>query len=171
MLRTSAPSSAFSSTCSSTFSLTFSSAFSSVLLALGVAFAGSALVACKKEPAPTSAAAEVGKTLVQGEQGGAAAGGSAAEQEARALFDGTCAICHGPSGAGDGAAAANLNPKPRNYTDKAWQSSVTDDDLRSIILQGGAAVCKSPTMPGQPQLKDKPEVVNALVAIIRGFGK
>lgn len=151
--------------------------FSSVLLSLALAGAASALVACKKDPAPSSSAAEVAKDVAQGASGtagtagAAAGGGSPAEQEARALFEGTCAICHGATGAGDGAASANLNPKPRNYTDKAWQASVTDDDLRNIILQGGAAVGKSPTMPGQPQLKDKPEVVSALVAIIRGFGK
>lgn len=152
--------------------------FSSVLLSLCLAGAASALVACKKEPAPSSSAAEVAKDVAQqggagtaGASGAAAGGGSPAEQEARALFEGTCAICHGATGAGDGAASANLNPKPRNYTDKAWQASVTDDDLRNIILQGGAAVGKSPTMPGQPQLKDKPEVVSALVGIIRGFGK
>lgn len=148
--------------------------FSSVLLSLALAGAASALVACKKEPAPSSSAAEVAKDVAQGASGTsgtAAGGGSPAEQEARALFEGTCAICHGATGAGDGAASANLNPKPRNYTDKAWQASVTDDDLRNIILQGGAAVGKSPTMPGQPQLKDKPEVVSALVGIIRGFGK
>lgn len=149
--------------------------FSSVLLSLALGGAASALVACKKDPAPSSSAAEVAKDVAQGGSGtagaAAAGGGSPAEQEARALFEGTCAICHGATGAGDGAASANLNPKPRNYTDKAWQASVTDDDLRNIILQGGAAVGKSPTMPGQPQLKDKPEVVSALVAIIRGFGK
>jgi len=32
-------------------------------------------------------------------------------------------------------------------------------------------VGKSPMMPPQPQLKDQPEVVNELVAIIRAYGK
>lgn len=32
-----------------------------------------------------------------------------------------CAACHGPAGKGDGAAAAALNPKPRNFhQDKDW---------------------------------------------------
>lgn len=99
----------------------------------------------------------------------AAAGDPVAE--ARQLFDTTCAMCHGPTGKGDGQASAALNPKPRNYSDKAWQASVTDDDLRKTILLGGQGVGKSPTMPGQPQLKDKPAVLDALVVMIREFGK
>jgi len=79
-----------------------------------------------------------------------------------------------PSGAPAPAAAtgaASLTPKPRDYTDKAWQASVTDDQIAKTILMGGAAVGKSPVMPAQPQLKEKPEVVNELVKIIRGFAK
>jgi putative copper resistance protein D len=32
----------------------------------------------------------------------------------RALYQANCAICHGPKGLGDGAAAQTLNPKPFN---------------------------------------------------------
>jgi cytochrome c553 len=91
--------------------------------------------------------------------------------EAQKIFATTCATCHGADGSGNGPAAESLNPKPRNYTDPAWQASVTDDDIKKIILEGGQAVGKSPMMPAQSQLKDKPEVVNELVAIIRGFAK
>jgi mono/diheme cytochrome c family protein len=36
--------------------------------------------------------------------------------EGKTLFTVNCASCHGMGGAGDGAAAAALNPKPRNFT-------------------------------------------------------
>lgn len=91
-------------------------------------------------------------------------------EEARTTFNTVCAACHGASGHGDGAAAAALNPKPRNYTDQAWQASVTDEQITKTIVEGGAAVGKSPTMPANPQLKDKPEVVAELVRMIRAFG-
>ncbi|MBV8762289.1 MAG: c-type cytochrome [Deltaproteobacteria bacterium] len=94
-----------------------------------------------------------------------------AADQARAMFDTICATCHGADGTGNGPAAANLNPKPRNYTDAAWQASVTDEDLRKTILLGGQAVGKSPMMPGQPQLKETPEVLDELIKIIRGFKK
>jgi mono/diheme cytochrome c family protein len=96
---------------------------------------------------------------------------SAAAQEARNTFNSLCSTCHGQSGTGDGPGAAALNPKPRNYTDKAWQASVTDDQIRQIILGGGASVGKSPMMPASPQFKDKPFVVDELVKIVRSFGK
>jgi len=35
-------------------------------------------------------------------------------QKGKASFEVNCASCHGPAGAGDGAAAAALDPKPRN---------------------------------------------------------
>lgn len=136
-----------------------------VAISATTALLGGALVGCKKESAPSNTATEIVQQTTPQPQANPAAA------QAQALFQQTCAICHGGSGAGDGPASANLNPKPRNYTDKAWQASVTDDELKQIILQGGAAVGKSATMPGQPQLKDKPEVIDALVAIIRGFGK
>jgi mono/diheme cytochrome c family protein len=91
--------------------------------------------------------------------------------EAKQTFKTLCSTCHGAVGKGDGVAAANLNPKPRNYTDKAWQASVTDDQLAKVILEGGAAVGKSPLMPPNPQLKDKPEVIAELVKIVRSFGQ
>jgi cytochrome c553 len=92
-------------------------------------------------------------------------------EEARTTFKQICATCHGEDGTGNGPGAAALNPKPRNYTDKAWQASVTDDQIAKTILMGGAAVGKSPAMPAQPQLRDKPETVAALIRIVRSFGK
>lgn len=90
---------------------------------------------------------------------------------AQAKYDTLCSTCHGKTGIGDGAAATALNPKPRNYTDKAWQKSVTDEYLAKAIVGGGPAVQKSALMPPNPDLADKPEVVRGLVAIVRGFAK
>jgi mono/diheme cytochrome c family protein len=89
---------------------------------------------------------------------------------AQTLFNERCVVCHGAEGKGNGVAAGALNPKPRNYTDAAWQATVTDDQLRKTIKLGGAAVGKSPLMPASPDLDDKPEVVEGLVRIVRKFG-
>jgi len=66
--------------------------------------------------------------------------------------------------------ASTLDPKPRNYADPAWQASVTDDDIKAIIVKGGIGVGKSKWMPGQPQLAGDPQL-DLLVQIIRGFGR
>jgi mono/diheme cytochrome c family protein len=91
--------------------------------------------------------------------------------QAEQMFATVCATCHGMDGTGKGPAAEALNPKPRNYTDPAWQASITDEQIKETILKGGQGVGKSPMMPGQPQLKDHPEVLDELVQIIRKFGK
>jgi cytochrome c553 len=91
--------------------------------------------------------------------------------QAHKMFQMMCAVCHGFDGMGHGPGAEMLNPKPRNYTDAAWQASVTDEYLKKVILEGGAAVGKSGAMVGHPELKDQPETLDGLVTIIRGFAK
>lgn len=101
----------------------------------------------------------------------AASGGDAAAARAKAdqIFATRCFTCHGKDGAGDGPASAGLSPPPRNFHDAAWQASVTDDHIAKIISFGGAAVGKSPGMPGNPDLISQPDVVAALVAHVRSL--
>jgi mono/diheme cytochrome c family protein len=94
---------------------------------------------------------------------------SPAELQAATIFKARCSTCHGADGKGNGPAAITLNPKPRNYTDAVWQKSVTDDHIREIIVKGGAAVGKSPNMLANPDLADKPDVVDALLKKVRSF--
>jgi mono/diheme cytochrome c family protein len=94
-----------------------------------------------------------------------------ARQEAQTLFSTRCAVCHGERGTGDGPGAAALNPRPRNFQDKAWQGAITDAQIDDIIKKGGAAVGKSAAMPPNPDLADKAEVVMALRAHIRGLAQ
>ena len=92
-------------------------------------------------------------------------------EAAKKLYDERCSVCHGKEGKGDGPGAAALNPKPRDLTLAEWQSSVTDDHIRTIILSGGIAVGKSALMPPNPDLKGKDAVVNGLVQVVRGLKK
>jgi uncharacterized membrane protein len=85
-------------------------------------------------------------------------------------FKNLCSTCHGANGDGQTPTAAALNPKPRNFTDAEWQKATSDDAIRKIILEGGPAVGKSPAMPANADLKDKPEVIDALLKTVRGFG-
>lgn len=90
---------------------------------------------------------------------------------AKEIFNTRCFACHGMEGKGDGPGAAGLDPKPRNYSDKAWQASVTDEQIEKIIKLGGVAVGKSPAMPPNPDLEDKPQVIAGLRAMVRGFAE
>jgi mono/diheme cytochrome c family protein len=89
---------------------------------------------------------------------------------ARHRFKNVCAVCHGVNGDAQTPSAAAFTTKPRNFRDPEWQKATTDDQIRTIILKGGAAVGKSATMPPNQDLEQKPEVVEELLKIVRGFG-
>jgi cytochrome c551/c552 len=91
--------------------------------------------------------------------------------DAKALFSQRCTLCHGLQGKGNGPASASLSPRPQDYTVAAWQNGISDAQIRQVIVGGGPAVGKSMMMPPNPDLADKPAIVEALVHIVRGFRK
>ncbi|HEY6556873.1 MAG TPA: c-type cytochrome [Polyangiaceae bacterium] len=139
---------------------------SSLALALALAASGCS----KKEPAPERTAAPSAPAAPAAPAEAPVAAGPNLG-EAQKMFKTRCSVCHGMAGKGDGPGSAALNPKPRNYTDKVWQKSVTDEQIRNTILMGGAAVGKSPNMPASPDLQSKPQVLDGLVQVVRSFGK
>jgi len=142
----------------------------SQLVRLGVAlWLSGCLLACgpssesERADAPAAAAAPASATSAGAEPS------AAVVAEAEQIFATRCFTCHGAGGAGDGPASAGLTPPPRNFQDQAWQASVSDEHIDRIIQYGGAAVGRSPAMPGNPDLMSKPDVVAALRAHIRGL--
>lgn len=124
-----------------------------------------AIGACKKpapaeESEPTPSATNTATAASTATNDGAA--------KAKEIFATRCTPCHGPEGRGDGPASATLDPKPRNFHDKTWHGSIDDAYIEKIIKFGGAAVGKSPAMPGNPDLND-PVVVAELRAVVRSF--
>ena len=85
---------------------------------------------------------------------------------AKEKYQQLCAVCHGAAGKGDGPAAAALNPKPRDYSDKAFARRITDAAMLEIIKRGGAAVQKSPAMPAWGEVL-REEEIRSLIAYIR----
>ena len=65
----------------------------------------------------------------------------------QALFEANCASCHGPEGAGDGPAAAALDPPPANLADPAMMSTLSDAYLFWRISEGGAMEPFNSAMP------------------------
>jgi len=142
-------------------------AFRNQWLGIGPALLLSAALGCGgEEPSAPAESTAKAKTPAAAPAAPAAASGDAVA-EAEQIFSTRCVTCHGPKGAGDGPGSTGLTPPPRNFQDPAWQSEVSDEHLANIIQYGGAAVGRSPTMPGNPDLSGKPEVVTALVAFLR----
>lgn len=87
-------------------------------------------------------------------------------EQGKKLYGQFCASCHGQSGKGDGPAAAALNPKPRDHTNKEYMSQMSDEEMLNVIKNGGASVGKSPLMPPWgASIKD--EQVKDIIAYIR----
>lgn len=89
--------------------------------------------------------------------------------EAKQVWDTRCVTCHGPQGMGNGLNAAALKTKPRSFKDGAWQKDTPDDRIKKVIVEGGASVGLSAEMAPNPDLKDKPAVVDELLAMVRSF--
>lgn len=55
----------------------------------------------------------------------------------KAQFEQQCVSCHGAAGHGDGAAAAGLNPKPRNFTQaEGWKNGRKPTAVFKTLTQG-----------------------------------
>lgn len=89
-------------------------------------------------------------------------------EKGRSLYTVYCVACHGESGKGDGPGAGVLKPPPRDHTDRAYMSTLTDKEIADIIQMGGAIKGK-PLMPSHPQIRG--DDMTALVAYIRSLSE
>ena len=89
-------------------------------------------------------------------------------ERGREVYKANCVACHGESGKGDGPGAGVLKPPPRDHTDRAYMSTLTDQQIKDIIRMGGAIKGK-PLMPSHPQLNG--ETLDALAAYVRSLSE
>jgi mono/diheme cytochrome c family protein len=94
-----------------------------------------------------------------------------AREQAAQIFEERCQSCHGPEGHGDGPAAGNLKPRPRDFHNRRWQKAVTDAEITKAIVYGGSSVGLSGEMAPNPDLENEPAIVSALVERIRKLAK
>lgn len=80
------------------------------------------------------------------------------------VYASRCALCHGAAGDGDGPAAAGLNPKPRAHSDKAYMSTLTDEQILAVIRNGKG------TMPAWGKVLSDAELT-AVSAHVRTLAK
>lgn len=122
-----------------------------------------AAIACtSKEESPASRA-DAGA-------GSAASSGTASAKPGRGreLYKANCVACHGDSGKGDGPGAGVLKPPPRDHTDRAYMSTLSDQEVGDIIKMGGAIKGK-PLMPSHPQINGAD--LAAVVAYVRSLSQ
>ncbi|HHN74235.1 MAG TPA: c-type cytochrome [Acidobacteria bacterium] len=86
------------------------------------------------------------------------------------IFKQYCQKCHGKKGNGQGIMAKDLDPKPRDFTDKERMSKRSDWQIYQGIKEGGSAVGLSDKMaPWGDTLED--DEILAVGAYIRQFAK
>lgn len=81
-----------------------------------------------------------------------------------------CSRCHGENGKGDGPDAGTLKTQPRNFTDCAVMSKISDATMFKAIKDGGAAVNLPNDMPAWSAGLDDDQI-HGLMAYIRKFCK
>lgn len=91
----------------------------------------------------------------------AACSAPAAAPAADRTFDVICARCHGPEGRGGPPDATGVGP--RNFHDRAFQASRSDEELKRVIREG-----KNGHMPSFGNAFP-PATLDALVARIRSY--
>ena len=100
-----------------------------------------------------------------------AAGSAQAAVDAKQVFDFYCAQCHGEKGDGKGInVTKSFSTDPRNFTNTADMEKRSDDDIRTVIKDGGPAISKSPLMPPWGATISAAEV-DGLLAYIRKLAK
>ena len=89
--------------------------------------------------------------------------------EGKHLYEGkgSCYMCHGLSGKGDGPAAPMLRPVPRRFTDCEFQKTREDGELFSIIKYGNPGTGMVGVVPGELSEEDAWKIV----AYLRSFCK
>ncbi|EMJ99863.1 cytochrome c [Leptospira sp. WS58.C1] len=93
----------------------------------------------KEEAAPVASAATLSPEIEEGK---------------KLFLENGCNACHGDTGAGDGAAAASLNPKPRNYKAPAneWKNGPTEAGILKTLNNG---IPSNPVMTSYKFLGDE----------------
>jgi len=117
-------------------------------------------------PSPTSSAPNPDAPAGTGTAASGADNGEVSLAVGEKVFQERCVLCHGPNGMGDGPGGAALNPKPRNFHDKAVMDTLSDAWIVHTIMNGKAGTA----MPPWKGMVSESEA-KSLILKIRSFSK
>lgn len=109
-------------------------------------------------PADTSTSGSGTAAAPAGEAGAVTTAATSGAEGAK-IFQTYCQTCHGATGAGDGPAAAGLNPKPASLATGSFKFDPNSngkkgeiEDIKAIVRDGAAKYGGSPLMTPWPML-------------------
>ena len=79
---------------------------------------------------------------------------------------GSCNVCHGETGQGDGIGGPGLDPSPRNLTNTRWQSARTDGELMWVLKNGSPGTPMITVVPGLISEQDGWHLINFLRSLV-----
>jgi mono/diheme cytochrome c family protein len=120
-----------------------------------------AVSAGQTKPAP-------GAKPAAGAKAAAATATPASITNGAALYKRQCVMCHGATGAGDGAAAKSLKGKLPSLTDKGTMAKMTDEHIHEVIAAGKKSEIGSMPALGK---RLKPEEITDIVNYVRTLSK
>jgi mono/diheme cytochrome c family protein len=88
--------------------------------------------------------------------------------DGQGLYRAHCAVCHGPTGKGDGPGGRVIRQAMRDFSSAAAMQSVDDRTLAAIIAKGSSQFGRSNAMPAWG-MKLSGAQIQALVAHIRSL--
>ena len=91
-----------------------------------------------------------------------------ARHDGRSIFEAHCAICHGPTGKGDGPGATVIRQKMLDFGNATAMRGVNDRFLFDIIKKGSSQFGRSNAMPAWG-MKLTDEEIRAVVSYIRSL--
>ena len=94
----------------------------------------------------------------------AARADSSESDAGRVVYEQRCAACHGASGAGDGPAAAAMEPHPRNLRDADFWRGRTVSQLRQVVRDGKPGTLMAPFGGALSDAE-----IDAVVAFLQSF--
>lgn len=92
------------------------------------------------------------------------------QTDAAALYARHCAVCHGPTGKGDGPGAGVVRQTLRDFSDPVAMREVDDRYYFTIIQKGGSQLGRSNAMPAWG-MKLSDDEIRSLVGHIRGLAR
>ena len=89
---------------------------------------------------------------------------SSEPQPGRVIYEQRCAACHGTGGAGDGPAAAAMEPRPRDLRDADFWRGRTTAELRQVVRNGKPGTLMAPFAGALSDAE-----IDAVVAFLQSF--